>query len=256
MRLSVRLAAAATALVLLAATSGEAEAQPSLPECRSGTLADYIALGAAGCRSGGVLLYGFRNVSVTMSAPLVGPALTAADVLVDPIAHLRANDPIYQYSGVDFRLARNVPSALGPQSASASFSFSVAGLGSLLYATESVLGRTSGLTNPTGYFNTVSLVGTPGARVMSSWELAGMVSNSVSNNEVTPAWTAAFPRADAAFLLNLSVNSGNRLNPVRIPGQNMLFMVMAPEPSTWALLGTGLLTLGTIAARQRKRTDA
>jgi hypothetical protein len=250
MRFSVRLAALAA---LSTAVSPIATlAQSSAVQCRSGTLADYIALGAAGCRAGEVLLYGFRDVSFTMTAPLVGAPLTAADILVDPIAWLKAADPIYQYSGVNFRLTRSVPGALGTQSASASFLFGVAGIQSLLYATEGEM-RTPGQVNPTEHLNNVALVGTPGARVTS---YSGVVGNrSYANDEVTPEWTAAFPRRDATFLLNLSVSTANQLNTPRIAGQEMRFMVTAPEPSTWALFGTGLLTLGGIAARRRKRAQ-
>jgi hypothetical protein len=54
---------------------------------------------------------------------------------------------------------------------------------------------------------------------------------------------------------NIYVNAARLVGP-----GSVTFAVMTastvPEPSTWALLGTGLLTLGGITARRRKRADA
>jgi hypothetical protein len=56
--------------------------------------------------------------------------------------------------------------------------------------------------------------------------------------------------------------SGQMGNRVEISTQNAYplyadnLILAAPEPSTYLLLGTGLLTLGGIAANRRKRAEA
>ncbi len=60
-------------------------------------------------------------------------------------------------------------------------------------------------------------------------------------------WHHLDPNSGAQFNLNSTDTS-----PILLVGSVSL---IAPEPSTWALLGTGLLTLGGLAVRRRKRVE-
>ncbi len=252
-RLPTPLRAAHVATVAVLAVALHARPLHAQPACTAGTLADYLALGPAGCLTAGVRFSDFalaassgpiRDVRLTPTAGLGGPPGSPLGVgfdvtLAPPLAVIAT--------------AAN-PAVLGELA----FSFHAAGPGS----TSQILGLA--VPEVTGAF-----VPTPPAEgnyvgvLASAFDpLAGGVAAGFCIN-VDCMGTLPIGAFEAAPLptsidVFLAAELGAELPPgvagpwrTELSAFQTLVVLQTPEPAAGALLGVGLLALGAVGRRRR-----